>query len=94
VRDFNKELEARTAERMGEAYRRTEQIIAGTPALRGSIEDRLLITDSRGQHKDRRSEKRNRLTAADIAALEVETVEVPIAQPGDCDNETVNYNIF
>ena len=94
VRDFNKELEARTAERMGEAYRRTEQIIAGTPALRGSIEDRLLITDSRGQHKDRRSEKRARLTAADIKELAVETVEVPIAQPGDCDNETVNYNIF
>ena len=92
VRDYNKALEARTAERMGAAYRRTEQIIAGTPALRGSIEDRLLITDSRGQHKDRRSEKR--LTAADIAALDVEAVEVPIYQPGDCDNETVNYNIF
>ena len=92
VRDYNKALEARTAERMGAAYRRTEQIIAGTPALRGSIEDRLLITDSRGQHKDRRSERR--LTAADIAALDVEAVEVPIYQPGDCDNETVNYNIF
>lgn len=92
VRDYNKALEARTAERMGAAYRRTEQIIAGTPALRGSIEDRLLITDSRGQHKDCRSEKR--LTAADIAALDVEAVEVPIYQPGDCDNETVNYNIF
>ena len=93
VRDFNKELEARTAERMGEAYRRTEQIIAGTPALRGSIEDRLLITDSRGQHKDRRSEKRGavyaQLTEADIA-----TVEIPILQPGDCDYETVNYDIF
>ena len=92
VRDYNKALEARTAERMGAAYSRTEQIIAGTPALRGSIEDRLLITDSRGQHKNRRSEKR--LTAADIAALEVEAVEMPIYQPGDCDNEIVNYNIF
>ena len=92
VRDYNKALEARTAERMGAAYRRTEQIIAGTPSLRGSIEDRLLITDSRGQHKDHRSDKR--LTATDIKALEVEAVEVPIYQPGDCDNETVNYNIF
>ncbi|MBD5343417.1 MAG: hypothetical protein HDR90_00310 [Bacteroides sp.] len=93
VRDYNKALEARTAERMGAAYRRTEQIIAGTPALRGSIEDRLLITDSRGQHKDRRSEKRGevyaQLTEADIA-----TVEIPILQPGDCVNETVNYDIF
>ncbi|MBD5194622.1 MAG: hypothetical protein HDS87_02715, partial [Bacteroidales bacterium] len=90
VRDFNKELEARTAERMGEAYRRTEQIIAGTPALRGSIEDRLLITDSRGQHKDRRSAKR--LTAADIKELAVEAVEVPIAQPGD--EYDFDYNNF
>ena len=94
VRDFNKALEAQTAERICQRRQAAEQVILGAPALRGSIEDRLLITDSRGQHKDRRSEKRNRLTAADIAALEVETVEVPIAQPGDCDNETVNYNIF
>ena len=90
VRDFNKALEARTADRMGEAYRATEQIIAGTPALRGSIEDRLLITDSRGQHKDRRSAKR--LTAADIKALEVETVDVPIMQPGD--DSKFDYNNF
>ena len=90
VRDFNKALEARTAERMGEAYRATEQIIAGTPALRGSIEDRLLITDSRGQHKDRRSAKR--LTAADIKELEVEPVEVPIMQPGD--DYKFDYNNF
>ena len=90
VRDFNKALEARTVERMGEAYRRTEQIIAGTPALRGSIEDRLLITDSRGRHKDRRSAKR--LTAADIKAIEVEPVEVPIMQPGD--DYKFDYNNF
>lgn len=86
VRDYNRKLEARTAERMARAYLRTGEIIAGTPALRGSIEDRLLITDSRGQHKDNRSRKRceahTQLTAADIDALEVEAVEVPIIQAG------------
>lgn len=94
VRDFNKELEARTADRMGAAYRRTEEIIAGTPALRGSIEDRLLITDSRGQHKDRRSAVRGAqpLTAAAIEDLKVEAVEVPIAQPGD--EYEFDYNNF
>ncbi|MCM1234699.1 MAG: hypothetical protein NC489_31740 [Ruminococcus flavefaciens] len=92
VRAYNKQLEAQTAERMALAYHATEQLIAGTPALRGSIEDRLLITDSRGQHKDNRSRKR--LTAADIDALEVEAVEVPIVQTGDSDTEEFNYSNF
>ena len=90
VRNYNKQLETQTAERMALAYHTTEQLIAATPALRGSIEDRLLITDSRGQHKDQRS--RRRLTAADVEALEVEAVEVPIMQAGDdCE---FDYNNF
>ncbi len=92
VRTYNKQLEAHTAERMALAFHTTQQIIEGTPALRGSIEDRLLITDSRGQHKDRRSQKR--LTAADIDALEVEAMEVPITAHGDSDTEEFNYSNF
>ncbi len=76
----------------GVAFHTTQRIIEGTPALRGSIEDRLLITDSRGQHKDRRSQKR--LTADDIDALEVETIEVPITAHGDSDTEEFNYSNF
>ncbi len=98
VRNYNKQLEAQTAERMALAYHTTEQLIAGTPALRGSIEDRLLITDSRGQHKDNRSRKRceahTRLTAKDV-----EAIEIPIIQAGQnqADAESyneINYNIF
>lgn len=92
VRNYNKQLETHTAERMALAYRTTQQLIESTPALRGSIEDRLLITDSRGQHKDRRSQKR--LTAADIDALEVEAIEVPITAHGDSDTEEFNYSNF
>lgn len=92
VRTYNKQLEAHTAERMALAFHTTQRIIEGTPALRGSIEDRLLITDSRGQHKDRRSQKR--LTADDIDALEVETIEVPITAHGDSDTEEFNYSNF
>lgn len=92
VRNYNKQLESHTAERMALAYRTTQQLIESTPALRGSIEDRLLITDSRGQHKDRRSQKR--LTAADIDALEVEAIEVPITAHGDSDTEEFNYSNF
>lgn len=89
VRDYNRRLESLTAERMALANRRTGEIIAATPALRGSIEDRLLITDSRGQHKDRRSRKR--LAAADIEALEVEAVEVPIIQAGQDQSDAEAY---
>lgn len=92
VRDFNKALEAHTAERRGRHFQAAEQVILGAPALRGSIEDRLLITDSRGQHKDRRSQKR--LTAADINALEVEAIEVPITQQGDTNEYAFNYSNF
>lgn len=98
VMNYNRQLETQTAERMALAYHTTEQLIAGTPALRGSIEDRLLITDSRGQHKDNRSRKRceahPRLTAEDVA-----TIEIPIIQAGQnqADAERyneINYNIF
>lgn len=92
VRDFNKALETLTAQRLGRHHHAAEQVILGTPTLRGSIEDRLLITDSRGQHKDRRSQKR--LSAADIDALEVEAIEVPITAHGDSDTEEFNYSNF
>lgn len=112
VRDFNKELEAETARRMGDHFegarrvieRAAELPIHGTPALGACMEDRLMLTDSRGQHKDNRSRKR--LAAADIGshtvaelkveALEVETVEVPVTRQGDAvESVKVNdYSIF
>ncbi len=102
VHDYNKALEAETGRRLADHFedarrvieRAAELPIHGTPALGACIEDRLLLTDSRGQHKDNRSRKR--LAAADIEALEVETVEIPVARQGDeVENVTVNdYSIF
>ena len=95
VRTYNKQLEAQQAQRIALDYHRTEQLIAATPALRGSVEDRLLLTDSRGQHKNQRSRKR--LAAADIEALEVETVEVPITAGNSADAaeyKVNDYSIF
>lgn len=97
VRDYNKQLETRQAQLLGAALQGTAELIAGTPALRGSVEDRLLITDSHGQHKDNRSRKR--LGVAEIEALEVEPVETPIIQAGqntaDAETyQTVDYSIF
>lgn len=102
VRDYNKALEAETGRRLGDHFedarrvieRAAELPIHGTPALGACLEDRLLLTDSRGQHKDNRSRKR--LAAADIEALEVETVEIPVTRQGDAvESVTVNdYSIF
>ena len=102
VRDFNRALEAETARRMGDHFAEARRVIEraaelpihNTPALGSCLEDRLLITDSRGQHKDNRS--RNRLSAADIEALEVETVEVPITRQGDEVEayKVTDYSIF
>ena len=102
VHDYNKALEAETGRRLADHFedarrvieRAAELQIHGTPALGACIEDRLLLTDSRGQHKDNRSRKR--LAAADIEALEVETVEIPVTRQGDeVENVTVNdYSIF
>ena len=102
VHDYNKALEAETGRRLADHFedarrvieRAAELPIHGTPALGACIEDRLLLTDSRGQHKDNRSRKR--LAAADIEALEVETVEIPVTRQGDeVENLTVNdYSIF
>lgn len=102
VHDYNKALEAETGRRLACHFedarrvieRAAELPIHGTPALGACIEDRLLLTDSRGQHKDNRSRKR--LAAADIEALEVETVEIPVTRQGDeVENVTVNdYSIF
>lgn len=102
VHDYNKALEAETGRRLADHFedarrvieRAAELPIHGTPALGACIEDRLLLTDSRGQHKDNRSRKR--LAAADIEALEVETVEIPVTRQDDeVENVTVNdYSIF
>lgn len=89
IRDFNREMEKQTAERLSQAYETTREIITGAPALHGGIEDRLLIIDSGGQHKDRRSAKR-------LKAAEVEAIEVNIVSRESCRyiDEADDYDIF
>ncbi len=102
VRDYNVALEAETGRRLAHHYEgakrtieRTRELpIYGTPALGACLEDKLMLTDSRGQHKDNRSRKR--LAAADIEALEVETVEIPVTRQGDAVEayQVNDYSIF
>lgn len=102
VRDYNAALEAEVGQRLAGRYEGARRVIErtrelpihGTPALGACMEDRLMLTDSRGQHKDNRSRKR--LAAADIEALEVETVEIPVTRQGDAVEayQTNDYSIF
>lgn len=57
VNDFNKRLEEQVTERLATAYERTEKLIADNPQLE-NILGRLLLVDSKGQHKLPKAEKR------------------------------------
>lgn len=98
VNAFNKQLENRVTEQLALAYEKTEQLIADNPRL-DNILGRLLIVDSRGQHKLPKAQKR--LSAAEIKAIEVETVDDAAAKPQHTvagwqknDNDNDNYDLF
>lgn len=55
VFDFNEKVEMEVKETLIEAHRTTEKLITGHSEMK-SLLGRLLIVDSRGNHKDRRSE--------------------------------------
>ncbi len=78
VNAFNKQLEARVTDQLALAYEKTEQLIADNPRL-DNILGRLLIVDSRGQHKLPKAQKR--LSASEIKAIEVETVDDAAGKP-------------
>ena len=77
VNRFNRTLEEDTDRRIAENYIIAEDVIRSCPSLHGSVEERLLITDSRGCHKDNRSRKRL------AQAVEVEEAEMPVVQQGN-----------
>lgn len=86
VRRFNEDLETHITNENGRYY----DILDEHMGNRENILSRLCLTDSKGQHK--LPAAKLRLAAADIEALEVETVEVPIVQPGD--DYEFDYNNF
>ena len=94
VRDFNRKMESQIAERLSQAYETTRDIIIGTPALRGGVEEKLLIPDSRGQHKDRRSEKRLMATAEVDPLPATPYSPYRKATEGELNSEDDDYGIF
>lgn len=81
VRSFNKALEADVEERLALAYEKTEQLIADNPRLE-NILGRLLITDSRGQHK------------LPKAAERMKNSEFKIQNEPAASHEAEDYSIF
>lgn len=72
VMQFNRDLETHVTDQLALAYERTERLIAHSPTGQ-NILSRLLLTDSRGQHKLRKAEKR--------LGEEVEFEDVPTLTP-------------
>jgi len=87
VQDFNRHLEQHVTERLALAYEKAQPVIA-----QDNILNRLLICDSRGQHKLPKAQKR--LNTIDVEAVEVKTVEVPLIPQGAAASDKDDYSIF
>lgn len=91
VQDFNRRLEQSVSDRLALTRERTLAIAADAPQVE-DILSRLLITDSRGQHKLPKA--RARLSAAQMAEVEVETVEQPERPLRAAAEDPEDYNLF
>lgn len=87
VRDFNQEFERRYVEKQ----ERVDNVLSGLreelPAIAGNrLLDRALITDSRGQHKDRRYDARDEVEDAFVIEESPRHVFVPVQTTDDDDD--------
>lgn len=90
VFDYNRQLEGHVTDRLASAYEKTEQLISEMPQL--GILNRYCLCDSRGQHKLPKAQQR--LKAAEVEAIEVKTVEVPVIPQGAPSTDIDDYSIF
>ena len=93
VRDFNKQLENHVTEQLGEAWETVDRMIQDTDRQSALLLGRLLLTDSHGQHKLPAAQQR--MSQADIADVQYETVEPTPAMPvGWQAEDPENFDIF
>ena len=93
VRDFNKQLETHVTEKLGEAWQTVDRMIQDTDRQDALILGRLLLTDSRGQHKLPAAQQR--MSAQAIDAVEVETVvPTPPMPEGWEHDDAESFDIF
>ena len=79
VSQYNKELKEKVMERMEQTQKLVEEVFVENPQLNDTL-SKLVLVDSKGQHKDRKSETRlksapKKLTSAKIKDAEI--IETP-----------------
>lgn len=87
VQEFNRQLEEHVTERLALAYEKAQPIL-----MQDNILNRLLICDSRGQHKLPKAQKR--LKAIEVEEIEAKEVEIPLIPQGSAAADKDDYSIF
>jgi hypothetical protein len=84
---FNKMLEASITERRAISGERVQELVSEHPELDDTL-TKLLLVDSRGQHKDERNAGRGRKQLTAVTAEELDAVPVLITRTGEEVEET------
>lgn len=90
VQDFNRQLEEHVTTQLALQYSAGAEAIRELP--QADTLHRLLLCDSDGQHKLPKAQRR--LKVADIEAIEIKTVEVPVIPQGATETDIDDYSIF
>jgi hypothetical protein len=91
---FNKMLEAAITERRSESFEHVQELVNEHPQLNETL-TKLLLVDSRGQHKDERNAGQRRKQVATITAEDLEAVPVLISRTGEeVEEEESIYNLM
>lgn len=90
VFEFNRQLEDHVTQRLSDSYDKIEQLIGELP--QAGILNRLLITDSNGQHKLPKAKAR--LKATDVETIEAKPIEIPVIPQSSPVSDVDDYSIF
>ena len=90
VQDFNRQLEEHVTTQLALQYSAGAEAIRELP--QADTLHRLLLCDSDGQHKLPKAQRR--LKVADVEAIEIKTVEVPVIPQGATETDIDDYSIF
>ncbi|MDR3132546.1 MAG: hypothetical protein LBU42_00785 [Prevotellaceae bacterium] len=94
VTRFNRMLEASITERRAAAGEAVRQLVEENPQLNNTL-TKLLLVDSRGQHKDARNAVRRRKQVEEVTAEDLEAVPVVITRTGEeVEEEESIYNMM
>ena len=94
VARYNRMLEATITERRSASYERVQELVSEHPELNDTL-TKLLLVDSRGQHKDERNAGRARKMIQEATVEDLEAVPVLITRAGEEVEETESiYNMM